>query len=153
MKKIKLLLIAIILPLLTSCSSNEKKCSDSSTQINLSQEKTDITETTDQKEKVNIDYIYGEWQSIDEGKEYYMTIDKINDVTIIYSNNLKRNNSQKLIIEEATKDFVTDLIKDEQTRYNFSLLENGNLRAFMGVNSAYYSKKRRRNTCWSDRGS
>lgn len=44
---------------MTSCNSNEKNTMDTSTQINLSKEKIDTTESTNQKEKVNIDFIYG----------------------------------------------------------------------------------------------
>jgi len=127
--------------LLTSCGSTEKKSTEFSTQIGSSKEKIDTTESTNQKEKVNIDFIYGEWQSINEEKEYYLVIDKINDVTIKYSDNLERKDSQELIIEQATKKSVTALTKDEKTRYSFSHLENGNLRSFMGVNSSYYADK------------
>lgn len=59
MKRAKLLLILIFLLLMTSCNSNEKNTMDTSTQINLSKEKIDTTESTNQKEKVNIDFIYG----------------------------------------------------------------------------------------------
>lgn len=145
MKRAKLLLILIFLLLMTSCNSNEKNTTDTSTQINLSKEKIDTTETTNQKEKVNIDFIYGEWQSINEEKEYYLVIDKINDMTITYSNNLERKDSQELIIEQATKDSVTALTKDEKTRYSFLISNDEILTSFFGVNASYYADEKSEN--------
>lgn len=145
MKKFKLILISMFILLLTSCGSTEKKSAESSTQIGSSKEKIDTTESTNQNEKVDIDFIYGEWQSINEEKEYYLVIDKINDVTIKYSDNLERKDSQELIIEQATKDSVTALTKDEKTRYSFLVSNDERLTSFFGVNASYYADEKPEN--------
>ena len=100
----------------------------------------DTTEETARKERINIDFIYGEWQSINGDEGYYMTIDKINDVTLKYSDNLEREGIQVLIIDEASKDYVTAITEDGKARYNFTF-SDGILTASMGSNSEYYSKK------------
>lgn len=145
MKISKLLFLSLALFTLTACNSTKESTTTSSTQTNLSKEPNptiDRTEETAQKERINIDFLYGEWESIDEDTEDYMVIDKINDDTIKYFDNLDRKNSKVLKIKEASENSVTALTKDERTSYNFILSEDGKtLTSFSGVNGAYYTDK------------
>ncbi len=138
MKIGKLLSLPLLFLTLTACSSKKANTIESSTQINPKEESTDTTHQTRER---NIDFICGEWQSINKDDDYYMVIDKINDKTIKYSDNLERKDSQELPIEEVSKDSVTALTKDEKNRYSFIYSKNDTLMSFFGVSSSYYSEK------------
>ncbi|MBO0476790.1 hypothetical protein DOK76_06895 [Vagococcus sp. DIV0080] len=138
MKIGKLLFLPLLFLMLSECSSKKDNAIESSTQMNPKEESTN---TTSQTREINIDFICGEWQSINEDDDYYMVIDKINDKTIKYSDNLERKGSQELTIEEVSKDSVTALTKDEKNRYIFIYSKNDTLTSFFGVNSSYYSDK------------
>lgn len=143
MKISKLLFLPLVLFTLTACNPIQENTKTSSTQTDQSKKVKPIIDTTEetiQKERINIDFIYGEWQSINGDAGYYMTIDKINDVTLMYSDNLERKDSQELKIEKVSKDYVTAITEDEKVRYNFTFSDDV-LTASMGVNSEYYSKK------------
>lgn len=144
MKIFKLLCLPLVLFTLTACSPNKENPKVSSTQTKQSEKSIlaiDKTEETVKKERINIDFIYGEWQSVNKEEDCYMVIDKMNDVTLRYSDNLERKDRQELKIAEVSKDSVTALTKDEKIKYNFNLSEEGVLSFSSGVNSAYYTNK------------
>lgn len=148
MKVSKLLYFPLVLFTLTACSPTKESTDISSIQTNLTKESNttvDTTEETVQKERINIDFLYGEWESIDEYTEDYIVIDKLNDDTIKYSDNLERKDSQELKIEEISKDSITALTKDEKTRYRFIFSKEGKLTSFFGVNGDYYADEKPEN--------
>lgn len=86
--------------------------------------------------------LYGEWMSVEEAETYYMSIEKVSDSLIRYSDNLENTDSQILEIEKISRESITVLTEYESSRYSFVMSgESNKVTAFMGVKPSYYEGK------------